>query len=142
MQCQSARHVLCASLARRRLTQQEQVPRSRTSQLHRELLLEGQPLTEAWSTLDKLNLIEGKDRHHTGGGGFVAGLTLGRLDAAVGAGTDDEGSPNVQSTLKVYGNEEGGGQGVSDYALFWRDKLRVGVSTTRQRDAFLLTMSS
>lgn len=74
-------------------------------------------MTEAWSTLGKLNLIERKDRHRTGGG-FVAGLALGRLDAAVGAGTDDEGSPNVQSTLRVYGNEEGGGDGIGDYALF------------------------
>jgi hypothetical protein len=73
------------------------------SHLHRELLLEGQTLTETCSILDKLNLIEEKDRHHTGGGGFIAGLALGRLDAAVGKGTDDEGSPNVQSTLRAYG---------------------------------------
>lgn len=33
----------------------------------------------------------------------MAGLALGRLDAAVGKGTDDEGSPNVQSTLRAYG---------------------------------------
>jgi len=64
--------------------------------------------------------------------GFVAGLALGGLDTAVGTGTDGEGSPNVQSTLRVYENEEEGGQGVSDYALFWRGKLRTGVSTTRQ----------
>lgn len=99
-------------------------------------------MTEGWSTRDKLNLFGGKDRYHTGGAGFVALLALGGLDVAVGAGGDDEGSPNVQSILRVYENEGEGGQGVSDYALFWRSKLRAGVSTTRQRDAFRLTMSS
>ena len=63
-------------------------------------------------------------------------LALGGLDAAVGAGTDGEGSSNVQSTLRVYENEEGGGQVVSDYALFRRGKLRAGVSTTRQGTRF------
>ena len=99
-------------------------------------------MTEGWSTGDQLDLIEGKDRYHTGGAGFVALLALGGLDVAVGTGADDEGSPNVQSILRVYENEKEGGQGVSDYALFWRSKLRTGVSTTRQRDAFRLTMSS
>lgn len=66
----------------------------------------GQPLTEAWSTYDKLDVIEGKDRYHTGGAGFVAVLALGGLDAAVDAGTDGKGSPNVQSILRVYKKDE------------------------------------
>lgn len=32
---------------------------------------------------------------------FVVVLALGGLDEAVGAGTDGEGSSNVQSTLRV-----------------------------------------
>jgi hypothetical protein len=63
--------------------------------------------------------------------GFV-GLALRGLDAVASMGTGGEGSCNVQSTLGVY--KEGGTQGVSKDALFWRSKLRVDVSKTRREE--------